>query len=509
MVLTRHAEVLPLDFAAFTGATDFDYKRGALLAISTPTTPPTTTPTATPQPTETPTGTYSPGPSPTPFGGCVESVSPRKVDLCSEGGRACFNITAPETCCWKANLTYGTNFPSGPPTSSTDSGCGSGSICYYVPRHLFDPGFYAVYQYVIGSTPFLILQVGPETFYGLCTATPSPTAPTPTPTPSATRTPTRALVLTLTEFSTAVGAFPTGITTGQDGNLWFTEGPLDRIGRFSPATNEITEFPLPTAGSRPVDITAGSDGNLWFVEYRGNRVGRITPDSPNVITEYAIPTGSSFPSRITAGPDGNLWFTESVGNRIGRVLIGNAPRIDEFAVPTTAAGLFDITAGPDGNLWFTESGRGGQIGWLNPFNPYSITELSTLPGTPYGITTGPDGALWFTVSGFYSQTSGIGRIAPTTPGAISEYLIPSVHSDHSSAIVAGPDGNIWFIAADQIGRVVPASFPSDIALHPIVSRGLLWGHYQMTVGPDGNIWFTAADDDKIVRITLPVVSDSK
>ena len=50
------------------------------------------TPTV-PPPTPTPTHTPIRSPTPTPFGGCVESVSPREVDLCSEGGRACFNIT--------------------------------------------------------------------------------------------------------------------------------------------------------------------------------------------------------------------------------------------------------------------------------------------------------------------------------------------------------------------------------------------------------------------------------
>ena len=38
----------------------------------------------------------------------------------------------------------------------------------------------------------------------------------------------------------------------------------------------ITEFPVPTAGGGALDITAGPDGNLWFTEGTGNKIGRIT-----------------------------------------------------------------------------------------------------------------------------------------------------------------------------------------------------------------------------------------
>ena len=43
------------------------------------------------------------------------------------------------------------------------------------------------------------------------------------------------------------------------------------------ATGQVTEFPLPTAGAQPFAITAGPDGNLWFTEGGSQKVGRITP----------------------------------------------------------------------------------------------------------------------------------------------------------------------------------------------------------------------------------------
>jgi len=70
----------------------------------------------------------------------------------------------------------------------------------------------------------------------------------------------------------------------------------------------FTEFLTPTAGVGPTSITTGPDGNLWFTEYEGDNIGRITPNG--TITEFPIPTAGSQPFGITTGPDGNLWFTE-------------------------------------------------------------------------------------------------------------------------------------------------------------------------------------------------------
>src|SRR6266571_1823598 len=74
------------------------------------------------------------------------------------------------------------------------------------------------------------------------------------------------------------------------------------------ATKRITEYPTPTTPSEPTGVTSGPDGNLWFTEFYGNKIGRITIGG--AISEYSIPTTDSHPQDIASGPDGNLWFTE-------------------------------------------------------------------------------------------------------------------------------------------------------------------------------------------------------
>src|SRR5579872_1341690 len=120
----------------------------------------------------------------------------------------------------------------------------------------------------------------------------------------------------------------------------------------------FTEYPGPTTptfqgGDALVYITSGPDGNLWFTENYASgaqtQIGRITPSG--VTTYFSVPSGSS-EGGITAGPDGNLWFTEYRTNKIGRITTGGA--FTEFSIPTGGSHPGDIHAGTDGNLWFTE-----------------------------------------------------------------------------------------------------------------------------------------------------------
>jgi len=101
------------------------------------------------------------------------------------------------------------------------------------------------------------------------------------------------------------------ITTGPDGNLWFTETNANQIGRITPS-GTITEFPIPAPFTNLAAITSGPDGNLWFTNWfpfgipigsgLGPEVGRIT--TAGLVSETAGPAGVG----ITAGPDGNLWI---------------------------------------------------------------------------------------------------------------------------------------------------------------------------------------------------------
>jgi streptogramin lyase len=358
----------------------------------------------------------------------------------------------------------------------------------------------------------------------------------------------------------AYGCNPTTITSGPDGNLWFTEAAGNKIGRITPA-GRIQEFSLPTTcndsmGCSPTGITAGPDGNLWFTEATGNRIGRITPTGsiqefplpttcPQDVTGFRIaPIGNAMnvvfargqngtglailprarevaqhpgdndavgchPAGITSGPDGNLWFTETVGDRIGRITpVGS---IQEFLLPTycgyagpeDSCGPNGITSGPDGNLWFTET-SGEKIGRITPAGSIQEFALPTNCGDycyPTGITSGPDGNLWFTES----AGNRIGRMTPA--GSIQEFSLPT--TCHSSlgcgptGITSGPDGALWFTeaAGNQIGRITPAGRIQEFPLPTTCNSGARCGPAGITRGPAGALWFAEATGNQIGQMS--------
>ncbi len=264
---------------------------------------------------------------------------------------------------------------------------------------------------------------------------------------------------------------PVDITSGPDGNLWFTEFSGNRIGGITPA-GVITRFPLPNPTSAPYEITIGPDGNMWFTEFTGNRIGRITPGG--TITEFPLPNPNSVPLGITSGSDGNLWFTEDNGNRIGR--ISPAGTITEFELPNPFSWPRGIVAGPGGNMWFAEFA--GRIGRISPAG--AITEFPLPPSTTtFGITAGPDGNLWFSEE----NSNRIGRISPV--GVITEFPLPEGTRGIPWDITTGPDGNLWFTEfGGSIGRITPAGAITEFPLPDVQS-----GPRGIAAGPDGNLWF--------------------
>ena len=248
----------------------------------------------------------------------------------------------------------------------------------------------------------------------------------------------------------ATQSSPYVITSGPDGNLWFTQDGTSAIGRITPQ-GAVTQFTQGfNRGAQPEGITSGPDGNLWFADNSG-AIGRITPQG--VVTEFSLglAPGSS-PGSIAPGPDGNLWFTDNLSSMGGGGAIGRiTPRgvITEFPLATPGPGLFSIAAGPDGALWFTEA-MAGKIGRITTSGV--VTEFSnglSSGGQPYGITSGPDGNFWFVDH----ATNHVDRI--TTSGVITPFAIPTSSSSPYS-IVTGPDRNLWFSrpATGQIGQVV-------------------------------------------------------
>lgn len=323
----------------------------------------------------------------------------------------------------------------------------------------------------------------------------SPTA-TPRPSPAGVITkfpfPNSGLLSLLTPGASPPPPQPLRITAGTGNTLWFTYD--GGIGRFV-SISQINAFSLPNSASSANRITFGPDGNLWFTESiytidtnnpNNNRVsrseiGRITPDGK--ITEFPLANPASDPNGIVAGPDGALWFTDNDG--IGRITPNGQFRIFPISSSFYPAG---ITAGPDGALWFIDTDKIGRITTSGQITTFSIPTPTSFS---YGITAGPDGALWFTSYDYdkngNTANSRIERM--TTNGHVT--VFPLQNAAGPQEIIAGSDGNLWFIGADtKIRRITASGQITDFLVPNIPSYCGINCIDGITAGPGNKLWFT-------------------
>jgi streptogramin lyase len=156
----------------------------------------------------------------------------------------------------------------------------------------------------------------------------------------------------VTEFSlAALGANNGPFDIVSDPNnslLYFTEANVGQIGRINPLAgtdtlilaSETQSAVVPSgAGANPGGITVGPDGNLWFTEFGVSRIGNINPNLTTINEFSAGVTPGAGPDHIVTGPDGALWFTEFNGGRIGRITTaGSASEFTTMSGGTGARG---------------------------------------------------------------------------------------------------------------------------------------------------------------------------
>ena len=298
-------------------------------------------------------------------------------------------------------------------------------------------------------------------------------------------------------------AFPSSITTGPNGALWFTYGVdagQEGIGRIT-TSGVVSTYTDPSI-DQPAEITSGPDRALWFINTGNNSIGRIT--TSGVVSNYtgdSIDAGTSPPDR-----------TERCGSRTGAIPSG---RITTSGVVSTYTdpSIDDpsgITAGPDGALWFTNAGNNsiGRITTSGVVSTYTDPSIDL----PEAIAAGPDGALWFVNDGTACSVSGgsIGRI--TTAGVVSNYpdAFPDLYDNceyPEVSITPGPGqsllfsyvnlGGIGFGYLDGgVGIITTSGSATDFALPSVMA----YGPNAVTTGPDGAIWFTTLTNG-IVRLS--------
>lgn len=170
------------------------------------------------------------------------------------------------------------------------------------------------------------------------------------------------------------------------------------------------------------------------------------------------------------------------------VRAASAQVITEFRVPSGGMPLH-IAPGP-GGMWFTEAES--RIGLIAADG--SVSEFP-VRAAAHRIVAGRDGNLWFISDDFVSKM--------TTSGSVSDFPLRG----RGLGIAVGPDQNIWFTEIERpqaipplshglLGRVTPAGEITEMRIGP-------WAE-SLASGPDGNFWlpdWTDTSNDAIVRVT--------
>ncbi|HLX49614.1 MAG TPA: hypothetical protein VKS82_14900 [Streptosporangiaceae bacterium] len=68
--------------------------------------------------------------------------------------------------------------------------------------------------------------------------------------------------------------------------------------------------------SYPGAITTGPDGNLWFTVPYSDEAGRLTPSG--AITAITVPHNGNF-GAIAQAPNGAMWFTDLANGLLARI----------------------------------------------------------------------------------------------------------------------------------------------------------------------------------------------
>jgi virginiamycin B lyase len=169
----------------------------------------------------------------------------------------------------------------------------------------------------------------------------------------------------ITEFSFHADRKPVGITVGAEGNLFVASSNPGAIVELSVATKSMEEYPLSSPAAVPTGITTGAEGDIWFTQPTASgAVGRLVPAGGQV-TEYSAGLTQGKLQGIALGSDGNLYVAEAGNNgAIAQVTPqGTIRELTEGLTPKSEP--WAIAPGPDGNVYFTERGKPARIGRIS------------------------------------------------------------------------------------------------------------------------------------------------
>lgn len=238
-------------------------------------------------------------------------------------------------------------------------------------------------------------------------------------------------------------------------------------------------------------MTVGPDRNLWFTDYYGLDVGRV--DQSGRIAQFHPFDDYGFTAGIVSARK-HLWIVEA-GFYKGALaeidtkphLVKNIPLLGRYCWPGP------IAADANGTLWIGNSGNCPKITRVTPDGRVTDFPIVAADGV-WAIAAGPDGNVWFSAADGPEINPWIGKITPQ--GQITKYPV----SDQVDGIAVGPDGN-WWLTMPFMGAIAVMSLDGTILAEYQLPHALEHSHVfqdaTIVLGPDNNLWFAEPSRNKV------------
>lgn len=280
---------------------------------------------------------------------------------------------------------------------------------------------------------------------------------------------------------------PFSAAPDKNGNFWIPNfGSANKITRLDAQTGQMEDFPVPNIGAARVhSAIPAPDGTVWLTEQQSNKLGKWDPTTQKV-TEYQDTgtlvkgedgdgegnRGSKHTVRIARDgkiwasgspltmfdpetgkfthfdevadaydvkPDknGDVWFTNPNKNKFGKV-DGSTMKITQWTSPTPDSYPRRLEIASDDFIWFDEFNAGKMARFDPKTQEFKEYKLPGPDPTPYGMGIDSQGYIWY--NSHHQDT--IGRVDPQT-GKVTEYPFP--HSELCAReFFRDAQGRMWY-----------------------------------------------------------------
>ena len=266
----------------------------------------------------------------------------------------------------------------------------------------------------------------------------------------------------------------------KEGNYWIPYyGRANKIGELNPVSGVVKEYPVPETGTAAIhSAVPAPDGSVWLTEQGSNKLGKWDPKTQK-ITEYQDDWG-----KHTARVDehGEVWSTGG--------LTRFDPKTETFTHIADVPNAYGIALDKDGNTWFAELRRDGRIGKVDA-KTLQVTKYQppTATGFPRRIQVGADGNIWFAEF----QGGKIGEFDPKTEH-FKEFQLPG-EKPTPYALGVDADHKVWYSSEwmDVIGRLDPAT--GDVTEFPFPHAENTLREF--TTDAKGRFWYGSPANDRV------------